>query len=173
MHRGQFHSSPLDVYDSFRSHVHPTKKVTARLYRSGQRASLTVTTAQDCTRNPGRVLTQLPETDQYQASTCRKRMRPCRRNGRSGEPDGGLLGRHLEITFQKYAMNFQLFIRRPNCRVSGESEEEVELDHPNEGSLPTTGQRGASEYTEPNPASRIALHYAICDEQYEEPVATI
>ena len=57
----------------------------------------------------------------------------------------------------------QLF-RRPNCRVSGESEEEVELDHPNEGSLPTTGQRRASEYTEPNPASWIALQYAIFDE---------
>ena len=146
MHRGQFHASPLDVYDSFRSRIHPTKKVTARLYRSGQRASLTVTTAQDCTRNPGRVLTQLPETDKYRASTCRKRLRPCRRNGRSGEPRRRTLGPPSGNHFPKVCNEFSLF-RRPNYRVLRESEEEVELDHPNEGSLPTTGQQGASEYT--------------------------
>ena len=48
------------------------RRITARLYRNGQRAPLTVATAQDCTCNPGQVLTQLPETDQYQASTCRR-----------------------------------------------------------------------------------------------------
>jgi hypothetical protein len=90
------------------SHVHPTKKVTARLYRSGQRASLTVTTAQDCTRNPGRVLTQLPETDQYQASTCRKRMRPCRRNGRSGEPRRRTLGPPSGNHFPKVCNEFSI-----------------------------------------------------------------